>query len=169
MKARQGTRTETRRECLTKEKLEKELFADKKDGAHCKHVVVSSSRTVRQERMECSGDEKLSGEMRFEAASREKVNGVIKMSVRAGPPHDDRQLDDGSEMDRRRLRRPEMRVTAVEAAGRVSHLGHGRVGGLADVALVVQLLPELVPDVLAALEPRQGHGGVVWNLVPALR
>ncbi len=73
------------RGCLTKEKLEKELFADEKDNARCKHVVVSSSRTVRQERMECTGDEKLSGEMRFEALSREKVNGIIKMSVGEGP------------------------------------------------------------------------------------
>ena len=85
LKARQGTRTETRRECLTKEKLEKDLFGDKEEGAHCKHVVVSSTRTVRQERMECAGESKLTGEMRFEALSREKVNGIIKMTAGEGP------------------------------------------------------------------------------------
>ncbi len=84
MKARQGTRTRTLRSCLTQEKLDKELFPADKENASCKHVVVSSSRTVREVKLECAGEHPMKGDIRFEALSRERVKGAARMTLGEG-------------------------------------------------------------------------------------
>jgi hypothetical protein len=84
MKARQGTQTRTSKSCLTKEKLEKELFPVDKDDGSCKRTVISSSRTLREEKFECADRNKMTGHLRFEAASRERVNGTVQMKAGEG-------------------------------------------------------------------------------------
>ncbi len=84
MKARAGTQTRTRRSCLTKEKLEKELFPTDEKNASCEHTVVSSTPTVREEKMACTGEQPITGDIRFEALSRERVKGEARMAVGEG-------------------------------------------------------------------------------------
>lgn len=84
MKARQGTRTHTLRSCLTQEKLDRDMFSSDKENAKCKHTVVASTRTVREVKMECTGDEPMTGDLRFEALTRERVKGDAKMTVGEG-------------------------------------------------------------------------------------
>ncbi len=83
MKARQGTRTHTMRSCVTREKLDRDMFSDK-ENAKCKHTVVASTRTVREVKMECAGDEPMTGNIRFEALTPERVKGDAKMTVGEG-------------------------------------------------------------------------------------
>jgi hypothetical protein len=82
MKARQakGPRTQTHRNCLTQEKLDKDLFKDENEqDATCKRTVVSRTSTSQDIKIECSGRMKMTGEARFTATSRESVNGSFKI------------------------------------------------------------------------------------------
>jgi len=85
MKAReamQGT-PQTQKYCLTKEKLEKDLFQDKEMDASCKRTTIENSATVKAYKIECTGEHKMSGDMRFEATSPAAVKGLIKMNIDA--------------------------------------------------------------------------------------
>ncbi|HEX9051339.1 MAG TPA: DUF3617 domain-containing protein [Anaeromyxobacter sp.] len=84
MKARQGTRTHTLRSCLTQEKLDRGLFSPDKENAKCKHTVVASTRTVREVKIDCTGDRPMTGDLRFEALTRERVKGDARMTVGEG-------------------------------------------------------------------------------------
>lgn len=85
LKARQGERTKTLRSCLTKEKLEKDVFPAEKEDASCKRTLISNTRTVREMRMECAGEHPMTGNVRFEALSRERVRGNADMTIGGGP------------------------------------------------------------------------------------
>jgi uncharacterized protein DUF3617 len=74
--------THTMRSCLTKEKLEKDLFQDEKD-ASCKRTTVTSTASVVEFTVECKGERTTTGHMRFEAVTPENVKGNISMKIAA--------------------------------------------------------------------------------------
>jgi len=85
MKAReamQGT-PQVQKYCLTKEKLEKELFQEKEMDPSCKRTTVEDSATVKAFRIECTAPQKMAGDMRFEAVSPTAVKGTIKFNMDA--------------------------------------------------------------------------------------
>lgn len=88
MKARaaQSTKTTTNKECLTKEKLDKELaFGD--DRKECTRTVVTSTSSKAEFRMQCAeGDVKGNGTFLVEAVSTENVKGSVNI-VASGNGH----------------------------------------------------------------------------------
>jgi hypothetical protein len=81
MKARaaQSTKASTHKECLTKEKLDKELaFGD--DRKECTRTVITSTSSKAQFRMRCAdGDVKSDGTFVVEAVNTENVKGSVNM------------------------------------------------------------------------------------------
>lgn len=78
-----GPSTSVVRTCMTKEKLDKMAFHEMAQNSNpsCKTSVVSSSRSVVDMKMECSGPRKSTGTMHFEAASRESMKGTVKLAT----------------------------------------------------------------------------------------
>jgi hypothetical protein len=76
--------TRTRRDCMTKEKLEKEPFQEKALDPSCKRTILSNTPSLREFTIECTGDQATSGRMRFEALSPENVKGTTRMSIVRG-------------------------------------------------------------------------------------
>jgi Protein of unknown function (DUF3617) len=73
------------KQCLTEKSLQRGFEPDPnmaKDS--CKQTVVSSTSTVLQVQMECTGPQKVSGTIHFEAASSEAVTGTVDMTVSDG-------------------------------------------------------------------------------------
>jgi Spy/CpxP family protein refolding chaperone len=67
------------RECMTKEKIDKELFGDKDLDPSCKRTTIAKTATLQELRVECTGKQKMTGTMRFEALSPESVKGTVNM------------------------------------------------------------------------------------------
>ncbi len=76
----------TRKDCITKEKLEKDnLFADNRQ--ECTRTVLSSSSTATEVKIHCAEKEMTSdGTVKFEALSQESVKGTVRM-VMTGHDH----------------------------------------------------------------------------------
>jgi|SRR5450759_3827797 hypothetical protein len=72
--------TRTTRSCMTQKELEKDLFQEQENDPACKRTVVANSPTVREVKLECTGEGKMSGDMRFEAVTPEAMKGTIKMA-----------------------------------------------------------------------------------------
>jgi len=85
IKARQGAAptTRTTKECITKEKLDKGLFGQRNDP-NCKWTIVANSSTVQDRKVECTGEQKTTGEMRIESLSPDSVRMTTKMTVGDG-------------------------------------------------------------------------------------
>jgi hypothetical protein len=87
MKGRGGAQATTTRQCMTKEKLDKQLFeARDSQDASCKRTVVSRTSSLVEMKLVCTGDRKMTGDIRFEAVSRENVKGNVQM-VTGDPAH----------------------------------------------------------------------------------
>lgn len=84
-KARQGGTTRTVRSCLTKERLDEEIFPSDKEDSNCTRTLIANTRTVREMKMECRGEHPMTGDVRFEALSRERVRGNADMTIGGGP------------------------------------------------------------------------------------
>jgi hypothetical protein len=86
MKAQMAERGKPRitRECITKEKLEKDLFTDKDLDPSCKRTTIASTATLQELKLECSGRQPMTGTLHFEAVDPSHVRGTIKM-VAGGP------------------------------------------------------------------------------------
>lgn len=83
--ASRGPRTETRKSCLTKEKLDKALTFGQSNDTNCKATIVTSTRTKEEVHFECAGEGmKGSGDMHIEALSSENVKGSIQMNAAGG-------------------------------------------------------------------------------------
>ena len=67
------------RECMTREKIDKELFGDKDLDPSCKRTTIAKSATVQELKVECTGKQKMTGSMRFEAVTPESVKGTVNM------------------------------------------------------------------------------------------
>jgi hypothetical protein len=72
--------TRTTRSCLTQKRLDEDLFQQQENDPSCKRTVVANSPTVREVKLECTGEGKMSGDIRFEAITAEAVKGTIKMA-----------------------------------------------------------------------------------------
>lgn len=74
----------TSKSCITQRQLEKApTFADTHDK-NCKQTIVSRTATRIETRVECTGEQKMSGTFRFQALSRETVRGEVTMAVSGG-------------------------------------------------------------------------------------
>ena len=71
----------TARECMTKEKIEKELFQDKDMDPSCKRTSIANTPALQELKIECTGAQKMTGAMRFEAINPENVKGTVKMAA----------------------------------------------------------------------------------------
>jgi Spy/CpxP family protein refolding chaperone len=67
------------RECMTKEKIDKELFGDKDLDPSCKRTSITRTATVQELKVECTGKQKMTGTMHFEALTPEAVKGTVNM------------------------------------------------------------------------------------------
>ena len=78
--AMSGTpKTTTRKDCVTREKLEKE-YAFAEDRKECTRTVLSSSSTVTEVKIHCAEKEMTSdGTVKFQALSQESVKGTMRM------------------------------------------------------------------------------------------
>ena len=82
-RAAQGPRTDTKRFCLTEEKLNKAVF-DENDNKSCQRTVVASTSKLLQFRQECAvADAKRIFDGRIEALDPETVKGSFKASLAA--------------------------------------------------------------------------------------
>jgi Protein of unknown function (DUF3617) len=66
-------------ECMTKEKIDKELFGDKDLDPSCKRTTIAKTPTLQELKVECTGKQKMTGTMRFEALTPESVKGTVNM------------------------------------------------------------------------------------------
>ena len=83
MKKQQTPQTRTTRSCMTREKLEKDMFLDSQQSS-CKRTLVTNTRTVAEAKLECTNEKYPTvGTFRIEALSRENVKGIFKAT--AGP------------------------------------------------------------------------------------
>jgi hypothetical protein len=86
MSQRQGqAKPETRRECLTQERLDKLLFQDPKDTS-CKQTPVSMSATSAEVKIACTGENGMSatGTVHVDAPTPETVKGQATMTSSGG-------------------------------------------------------------------------------------
>ncbi|HWZ34013.1 MAG TPA: DUF3617 family protein [Bryobacteraceae bacterium] len=85
MKARgaKGPTTRTTRECMTKDKIEKNtMFNPQQMQASCKRTIVTNTRSVVEVKVECANEKyPTTATMHFEAVSRENVKGTMKMNL----------------------------------------------------------------------------------------
>ncbi len=83
MKKNMAPQTHTTRSCMTKEKLEKDLFLDpKQTSASCKRTIVTNTRTTVDVKIECANDKyATAGTFHLEALSRESVKGTFKTTI----------------------------------------------------------------------------------------
>ena len=84
MKERFGgePKTEVKKECITKEKLEKDLFGDDDMKGECTRTSVTATATVHEVKFECAGNGgKSTGDIRIEAQSTERATGTANVNV----------------------------------------------------------------------------------------
>lgn len=70
--------------CVTEKTLQHGFDPEENRGRHCTNTVLSSNAKVMELRQECTGREKTSGHIRFEAVSPELVNGTIDIVMSNG-------------------------------------------------------------------------------------
>ena len=83
MKKRQakGPSSHTSRSCMTKEKLQKDMFMNESGQVSCKRTILTNTRSSLEVKVECSSDKAVSaGTFHLEALSRESVKGNLKLS-----------------------------------------------------------------------------------------
>jgi len=69
------------KDCITKEKLDKEAFqVNQRNDSSCKQTVASSTSKLQVIRVACTDNRKMSGEMLIEVPSPEKVQVTSKMT-----------------------------------------------------------------------------------------
>jgi hypothetical protein len=76
-----GPKTTTRKDCITKEQLDKDLaFGEKRQ--ECTRTVISSSSTMTEMKVHCQEKESTSdGTFKIEALSSENVKGTVRMVI----------------------------------------------------------------------------------------
>ena len=80
-KRNQNPQPHTSRSCMTKEKLQRETFADQSTNQSCKRTLVTNTRNVVDVKIECANEKApTSGTAHMEALSRESVKGNIKIA-----------------------------------------------------------------------------------------
>jgi hypothetical protein len=82
MKKRQTTpETRTTRSCMTKERLEKDMFMSPQQ-ASCKRTIVTNTKSTIEVKVECANEKyPMVGTFRIDAVSRESVKGNFKANV----------------------------------------------------------------------------------------
>jgi Spy/CpxP family protein refolding chaperone len=78
------TKPTVTRECMTKEKIESGVFQDKDLDASCKRTTIAKTPTLQELKIECTGSQKMTGTMRFEAPTPESVHGTVSMIAGGG-------------------------------------------------------------------------------------
>jgi hypothetical protein len=75
-----------RRDCLTKEKLEKYAFQDPQaNDSSCKRTIVTNTPALLEMHVECGGGRKMTGDFRVEVVAPDTVRMTTKMAGGAGP------------------------------------------------------------------------------------
>ncbi|HWZ81932.1 MAG TPA: DUF3617 domain-containing protein [Terriglobales bacterium] len=76
-----GPKTTTRKDCVTKEKLDKDMAFDEK-RPECTRTVISSSSSMTEMKIHCQEKDTTSdGTFKFEALSSESVKGTVRMVI----------------------------------------------------------------------------------------
>ncbi len=81
----QPPQSHTHKSCLTQEELNRpfEKQGDT-EGEKCTNTILTATRTVQEYKIHCTGRMPSSGVSRFEALSRERIKGTIKMNMPNG-------------------------------------------------------------------------------------
>ena len=81
----QAPQSHTHKSCLTQDDLNR-AFEKNDDSADekCTNTVLTATRTVQEYKIQCTGSAPRSGVARFEALSRERVKGTMKMNLPNG-------------------------------------------------------------------------------------
>jgi hypothetical protein len=75
----------TTRECMTQEKLDRQMFTDKRaDRENCKQTVVSKTATTREMKIECTGEDAMNGTLKITASDPQNVKGEMAMNLTGG-------------------------------------------------------------------------------------
>jgi Protein of unknown function (DUF3617) len=82
MKGMSGTpKTTTRKDCVTQEKLDKDMAFDE-HRQECTRTIISSSSTMTEMKIHCQEKDATSdGTFKFEALSSENVKGTVRMVI----------------------------------------------------------------------------------------
>ncbi len=70
--------------CITEKQLEQGPDFGGGDSKSCKQTIVTQTSTAMEVHMECSGEQKMSGTLRYQAVSSEAVSGSTDMVVTNG-------------------------------------------------------------------------------------
>jgi hypothetical protein len=70
--------------CVTEKELERGPDFSDPNQKNCKQTVVTRTSSIMEVRVECTGAEKMSGRLRYEAVSREAVRGNTEMVISDG-------------------------------------------------------------------------------------
>ena len=76
----QATAPTTRKQCVTKEDIDRAFMNEHRDES-CTRTIVQSTSTVLALRMTCTGATKMNGDVRFDAITPEAVKGVMKFDM----------------------------------------------------------------------------------------
>ncbi|GEM_PF-4265645 len=82
IKKRQTPEPRTTRSCMTKEKLERDMFMTPQQSQSCKRTIVTNTRSAIEVKLECANEKYPTvGNFRIEALSRENVKGTFKATT----------------------------------------------------------------------------------------
>lgn len=73
------------KQCITKEKLERQFYESPRQAKDesCKQTILNSTATVQEVKVECTGQQKMDGTVRFEATDNEHVKGTVHFNADA--------------------------------------------------------------------------------------
>jgi hypothetical protein len=79
MSKQRAPQTHTSRSCMTKEKLQKDMFMDDRQ-ASCKRTILTNTRSSVEVKVECTNEKaNMTGVFHLDAVNRENVKGSMKM------------------------------------------------------------------------------------------
>jgi Protein of unknown function (DUF3617) len=83
MKAQTGQNAKptTRRQCVTKANLEKDFFHDTNKDPSCHWTTIAHTSSLGEFTIACTGKQKVSGHMRYEAVTPESMKGTMTMKI----------------------------------------------------------------------------------------
>jgi hypothetical protein len=79
--AGQNAKPTTRRQCVTKESLGKDLFQDTNRDPSCQWTTIAHTSSLGEFTIACTGKQKVSGHIRYEAVTPENVKGTMTMMI----------------------------------------------------------------------------------------
>jgi hypothetical protein len=82
MKGMMGAHTNVTKSCITKEKLEKNVFMmEPQEGQKCTQTITSNTRSTLEAALTCTGQRPMTGTLHIDAISSTQVKGLVTAAV----------------------------------------------------------------------------------------